>query len=247
MSGEPAFRYQSKEDDPYSSHSLILARLGEGRGRRLLDVGPAQGVLTHRFTERGFEVTCIEGDANLAAIVRGKCHEVIVADLDKESPRLKGQFDVIVYGDILEHLKNPKQALRELNRYLLPNGKIIVSVPNIVHLFVRINVLVGRFEYMERGILDRTHLRFFTLKTFRELLSDAEVTVEELAVAPVQLLLLVPKRYHGWWLRALHWLDATLARSWKTMFGYQFVAVARLGKAAEAQKPSSRRRDAACG
>lgn len=230
VSGENALRYQPKENDPFSSHSLILARVGEGRGRRLLDVGAAQGALAERFTERGFEVTCIEGDSTLAAMAQGKCHRMIVADLDKEIPELEGPFDVVVYGDILEHLKNPVEVFSRLNRHLSTTGKIIVSVPNFVHLFVRLNILFGRFEYMERGILDRTHLRFFTLKTFRKFLSDAGLVVEEVAATPVPLLLVVPPRHHGWWLRALHRLNAALARSWKTMFGYQFVAVARPGK-----------------
>ena len=224
-------RYQPKENDPFSSHSLILARVGEGRGRRLLDVGAAQGVLAQRFVERGFKVTCIEGDSTLAAMAQDKCHRMIVADLDKEIPELESQFDVIVYGDILEHLKNPAEVLSRLNRHVTLSGKVIVSVPNFVHLFVRLNILFGRFEYMERGILDRTHLRFFSLNTFRRFLSGAGLVVEEVVATPVPLLLLVPQRYHGWWLRALHWLNAMLARNWKTMFGYQFVAVARPGKA----------------
>jgi hypothetical protein len=100
-------------------------------------------------------------------------------------------------------------------------------VPNFVHLFVRLNILVGRFEYMDRGILDRTHLRFFTLASFERFLAQAGLTVEELLVTPAPLPLLVPPRYHGWWLRSLHGLNALLARCWKTMFGYQFIAVAR--------------------
>jgi len=230
--GQEALRYQLKEDDPYSSHSLILACVGQGSGRRLLDVGAAQAVLAQRFTERGFEVTCIEGDSKLAAMAQGKCHRMIVADLDKELPKLAGQFDVIVYADILEHLKNPMGVCLALNRYLTPNGKIIISLPNFVHLFVRLNILIGRFEYMERGILDRTHLWFFTLKTMRQFLEDADLIVEKLWATPVPLLHVVPQRYHGWGLCALHWLNAALAGMWKTMFGYQFVVVTRPGKVA---------------
>ncbi len=222
-----ALRYQPKENDPYSSHARILERVGEGNGRRLLDVGSAQGALAQRFTERKFEVTCIEGNPELAAAAEGKCHQMIVADLDRELPQLTGQFDVIVYGDILEHLRNPLEVFMGFNRLLSPSGKVIVSVPNFVHLFVRLNILCGRFEYMDRGILDHTHLRFFTLASFKRFLAQAGLTVEELVVTPAPLLLMVPSRYHGWWLRCLHGINAWLARLWKTMFGYQFVAVAR--------------------
>lgn len=158
---------------------------------------------------------------------RDKCQEMIVVDLDRELPSLNGEFDVIVYGDIFEHLKDPMMVFRHCNRHLKPGGAIIVSVPNFAHAWVRLNVLMGRLEYAERGILDRTHLRFFTLKSFREFLSKAGVDVEKLVAVPAPLFLAVPERYHGMWLRAGHWLNAALARGWSTVFGYQFVAVAR--------------------
>jgi len=218
--------YQSKVSDPYSSHSVILSRAGDGKGRRLLDVGAAQGVLAQRFAHRGFEVTCIEGSAELAALGKSKCHEMIVADLDKPLPTLNGEFDMIVYGDILEHLRNPLEVFKGFNRYLRPNGKVIVSVPNFAHLWVRLNLLLGRFDYADRGILDRTHLRFFTLRSFRDFLREGGLEVEDIVATPVPLLLVVPERHHGWWLRMLHGVNAALARCWKTMFGYQFVAVA---------------------
>jgi SAM-dependent methyltransferase len=219
--------YQSKLEDPYSSHSVILARVGEGKGRRLLDVGSAQGVLAQKFTERGFEVTCVEGSAELAALGKDKCHEMIVADLDKPLPQLNGQFDVIVYGDILEHLRNPMEVFTGFNRSLRPEGQVIVSVPNVTHLWVRLNLLLGRFDYADRGILDRTHLRFFALSWFKRFLSDAGLEWEEIIATPAPLLLVVPPRYHGGWLRALHSVNAAVTKCWKTMFAFQFVAVAR--------------------
>ena len=226
-----ALTYQSKLSDPYSSHSVILARVGEGKGRRLLDVGSAQGVLAQKFTDRGFDVTCIEGSAELAALGRDKCHEMIVADLDKPLPQLKEPFDVIVYGDILEHLRNPMEVFRGFNRSLRPNGRVIVSVPNFAHVWVRLNLLVGRFEHADRGILDRTHLRFFTLHSFKRFLQEAGLESEEIVATPVPLLLLVPPRWHGGWLWALHGLNAALARGWKNLFAYQFVAVTHPRKA----------------
>jgi 2-polyprenyl-3-methyl-5-hydroxy-6-metoxy-1,4-benzoquinol methylase len=218
--------YQSKVDDPYSSHSVILAWVGDGGGRRLLDVGSAQGVLAQRFTERGFEVTCVEGSSELAALGKDKCREMIVADLDKPLPQLNGQFDVIVYGDILEHLRNPMDVFTGFNRSLRPGGLVIVSVPNVAHLYVRLNLLLGRLPYADRGILDRTHLRFFTLVSFRRFLSEAGLECERIVATPVPLFLAVPSRYHGGWLRALQAVNALVTRGWKTLFGFQFVAVA---------------------
>lgn len=222
--GHSLYRFKG---DPYSSHAIILDRLASGPGKRLLDVGSADGFLAQRLTERGYEVTCIERDPGLATLARGKCHAVVVADLDQGAPELDGLFDVIVYGDILEHLKDPRRVVLDLNRYLSPDGTVVASVPNVAHLWVRLQLLLGTFEYADRGILDRTHLRFFTLASFRRFLAEANLSVAELVPAPVPLPLLVPERHHGRWLAVLHAMNAGLARAWKTLFAYQFVAVAR--------------------
>jgi hypothetical protein len=109
---------------------------------------------------------------------------------------------------------------------------VIVSVPNVAHLWVRLNLLFGRLEYMDRGILDRTHLRFFTLRSLKSFLREAGFECEEIVGTPVPLFLVVPKRCHGGWLRAVHALNAAVSRCWKTVFGYQFVAVAHPRKTA---------------
>ncbi len=161
------------KDDPHSSHSVILARLGEGRGRKALDVGAADGFLAERLTAQGWSVTALERDPELAARAHGRCKEVVVADLESAPPLLHGPFDAIVYGDVLEHLSDPVATLRALDADPRPGGTVIVSVPNVAHLWVRLSLLAGRFDYADRGILDRTHLRFFTRRTLLELLRSA--------------------------------------------------------------------------
>jgi SAM-dependent methyltransferase len=225
MSSSP---YRLK-DDAHSSHAVILARLGPGHGRRLLDVGAADGFLSELLSRQGWRVTALERDSAQADKARGRCAEVVVADLE-EAPRLLAEsFDVIVYGDVLEHLTDPLRALVALNRSLAPDGRVIASVPNVAHLWVRLSLLTGRFDYGERGILDRTHLRFFTRRTFLALLRDAGLLVDELAVTPVPLPLVVPEKLHGAWLRAVHAASAAAARRWTGGLAYQFVAVCRRG------------------
>jgi SAM-dependent methyltransferase len=204
---------------------VILALLAEGRARRLLDVGAAQGYLAQLFTARGFEVTCLEGDPKLAAVASASGLNVIVANLDNCLPALSGPFDVIVCGDVLEHLKDPLVVLRALTAQLAPGGLIVISVPNVAHLWIRWQLLLGRFEYTERGILDRTHLRFFTLASFKSLLWGADLKIIRIMATPVPLPLLVPERYHGRILQAAHGFSAFLVRVWKSLFAYQFVAV----------------------
>jgi 2-polyprenyl-3-methyl-5-hydroxy-6-metoxy-1,4-benzoquinol methylase len=222
--------YQLKTD-PHSSHAVILSRLGDGRGRRALDVGAADGFLAELLTRQGWQVTALERDPAQAAKARGRCHEVIVADLDQAAPRLQGSFDAIVYGDVLEHLIDPLPVLVALDRTLSPDGRVIVSVPNVAHLWVRLSLALGRWDYADRGILDRTHLRFFTRRTLRAFLRDAGLGVEEFVATPVPLPLVVPPRFHGAVLDAVHGLSAGAARVWKSGLAYQFVAVCRRASA----------------
>jgi SAM-dependent methyltransferase len=158
----------------------------------------------------------------------------LVADLDGPLPLLKGSFDVIVYGDILEHLKDPLRVRRMINEHLRNNGTVIVSVPNVANIWVRIQLLLGKFEYADRGILDRTQMRFFTPDLFRTFLREANVDIVELLPTPIPLPLLIPERYQGPMFRLAHAANAMLARLWKGLFAYQFVAVTRRSKAHEA-------------
>lgn len=226
LTAQDGARYQLK-DDPYSSHSVILSFLGEGAGRRLLDVGAADGFLAEILTARGWVVTALERDRSLAEQARGKCATVVVADLAEGVPALSGPFDVIVCADVLEHLSDPLATLRALRPSLSREGWMVVSVPNVAHLWVRLSLLLGRFDYTERGILDRTHLRFFTRRTFLALLAQAELAPDWLEVTPVPLPLVVPRRLHGAWLRATHTLGAWGARRWPRGLAYQFVAGCR--------------------
>ena len=219
--------YQCKKSDGYSSHSVILRLAGSGAGRRLLDVGAAHGYLAEVLRSQGFEVTGIEADSVLGEEAAKHCDHFLLLDLDGPLPAFAAPFDVMVFGDVLEHLKNPLAVLREMMGSLKEDGVVLISVPNVANLYVRLSLLFGRFDYQDRGILDRTHLRFFTRKTFRQFVVDAGLEMEELTATPIPLPLVVPPRYQGRLFSAMHVMNAGLARQWQTLFGYQFVAVAR--------------------
>lgn len=212
--------------DPWSSHAVILRWAGPGNGRRLLDVGAADGLLSRHFRAAGWRVTGIESNPAAARIAASHCERVLVADLDHELPALEGPFDLIVCGDVLEHLRDPLGVVRSLTRHLAPGGRVLISVPNVAHLWIRLNLLLGRFEYADRGILDRTHLRFFTWRSLRRLLDDAGLRVVSRTVTPVPLPQVVPPRWHGRTLAALHAMAATAARACPRLLGYQFVVLA---------------------
>ena len=219
-------RYVLKAD-PHSSHTVMLRWLGDGHGRRLLDVGAADGLLARELTARGWRVTAIEADAAQARAGVDTCERMLVADLDQATPALDGDFDAIVFGDVLEHLREPDRVLTELTRALAPGAPVVVSVPNVAHLWIRLSLAVGRFEYAERGILDRTHLRFFTRRSLLALLTRAGLRVERLTATPVPLYQVVPSRLHGRTLAVVHGASAAVARVLPRLLAYQFVVLAR--------------------
>jgi 2-polyprenyl-3-methyl-5-hydroxy-6-metoxy-1,4-benzoquinol methylase len=219
-------RYVLKPD-PHSSHSVILKWLGEGRGRRILDVGAADGIVSRRLTERGWRVTGVEGDAALAQAGARWCERMLTANLNREIPEVAGPFDAILYGDVLEHLVDPLRVLVELDRALVPDGFVVISVPNIAHLYIRLLLLVGRFDYIDRGILDDSHLRFFTQRSLRALLADAGLTVERFTATPAPLYQILPASWHKRWVAATHAVNAVVARGLPRLLGYQFIVLAR--------------------
>lgn len=228
----PPSRYVLKPD-PHSSHSVILRWLGEGRGRRLLDVGAADGLLSRQLTAFGWRVTAIEGDPTLAQVGARHCERMIIMNLDREIPVGEGPFDVIVYGDVLEHLVDPLRVLVELDRGLGRGGFVIISVPNIAHLWIRLLLLVGHFDYLDRGILDHSHLRFFTERSLRAMLGDAGLGIERFTATPAPLYQILPASWHRGWVAATHSINAVIARKVRRLLGYQFIVLAHPKSAAE--------------
>ena len=221
-------RYTLKAD-PHSSHSVMLAWVGAGHGRRLLDVGAADGLLSRAFSDAGWRVTGLEADPALAEAGRAYCERMVVTDLDREVPELDTEYDVIVYGDVLEHLVDPLRIVHGLNRWLAPGGRVVISVPNVAHLLIRLSLLMGRFDYFDRGILDRTHLRFFTDRSLRRLLAAAGLVIVQRTATAVPLYQVTPAAWHGRVLAAIHALSAAFSRTFPRLFGYQFVVMAERG------------------
>ncbi|HEY9845158.1 MAG TPA: methyltransferase domain-containing protein [Candidatus Caenarcaniphilales bacterium] len=147
-----------------------------GDDKQVVDFGCATGYLSQLLVQKGCKVTGVEINPDAARIAEQYCNQVIVADLDlvSLSELLPGQsFDVAVFGDVLEHLRDPWRVLAETRQLLKPEGYVVASIPNIAHGAICLALVQGRFEYTELGILDNTHLRFFTRKTVEELFNDS--------------------------------------------------------------------------
>jgi 2-polyprenyl-3-methyl-5-hydroxy-6-metoxy-1,4-benzoquinol methylase len=175
-------RYEVELDltNANTSHTLMLDLIGGNK--RVLDVGCASGYLAEALNQRGCVVSGVEADADLAELARPHMEKVVVADV--EACNLveafgPGSFDVIVFGDVLEHLRDPLPVLRQARPLLAAGGTVVASVPNIAHGSIRLALLQGRFEYQPTGLLDHTHLRFFTLDTLEQLFRDAGLVAAE--------------------------------------------------------------------
>jgi len=146
-----------------------------GERKKVLEVGPGGGHMTEALSKRGCRVTSIEIDPQLSKEAKPFCEELFVGDieqLDLDNKLDHKSFDVILLGDVLEHLKDPSEVLRRLHKFLKPSGYLVVSLPNVAHASVRLALLDGEFPYGEEGLLDKTHLRFFTLRTITTLFRE---------------------------------------------------------------------------
>jgi SAM-dependent methyltransferase len=218
------------KSSPYSSHSLLLRALPDrGEGRAVLDVGCGNGYLGALLAERGYDVTGIERkggyDEPFPASVR-----LIEADLENGLPALDGQFDHVLCADILEHLRDPSVLLRQLRDVLRPGGVLIASLPNSGNLYFRLNILAGRFPQHDKGLFDRTHLRFYTWSGWIELLQQSGWTVTRVESSGIPVALAAPAAWADSVAVALaERICYGLARIRKTLFAYQFIVVAHGG------------------
>ena len=146
---------------------------------RILDVGAGAGGTTRWLKTRypKARTVALEGNGALLDELRQNVDEPHIVDLNQALPPV-GTPDLILFLDVLEHLLNPSEILATLTQSMPDHGTVIVSLPNVAHLSVSAPLFVrGEFEYKDAGILDRTHLRFFTRKSAVELLNSARLTV----------------------------------------------------------------------
>ncbi len=176
-------------DAPNNSHAYALQLIGSNK--RVLELGPAAGHFTRALVAAGCRVVGVEIDPAAANGLEPLAERVVVGDLSDPaviaSALDEDGFDVVVAGDVLEHLPDPLSVLRACRAALRPGGYVVMSLPNIAHADVKLQLLAGNFAYRDTGLLDRTHLHFFTLGSIEEMLRDAGLLMIDLrrVVIPV--------------------------------------------------------------
>jgi 2-polyprenyl-3-methyl-5-hydroxy-6-metoxy-1,4-benzoquinol methylase len=217
-------RYAAK-DFPHSSHRILAEWVGRDRSR-VLDVGAATGHLGALLARWGHTVVGVEADPTAAAIAKPHYAAFHECDFEAMEGLSEAGFDVVIAGDVLEHLRDPAGGLRKMAELLGSGGRILVSVPNVAFIQVRLGLLCGRFEPAVRGILDATHLHFYTLRSFRRLIAEAGLRVTRFRGVPPPLPFLAGG--FAQWPGRVFLEGANLAaRVWPRLFAYQFIMEVR--------------------
>lgn len=221
----------STETDHYAlkatgSHGVLLKWLRVQASTTVLDVGCFDGRFAMLTRQLGHHVTGL--DRFKFDGVAERVDAFIEADLNNPLPdSIQPGYGVVVAGDILEHVVEPKQLLDDLVSKLAPGGTILVSVPNFGHWYPRGRTALGKFDYDQRGPLDRGHVRFFTRTTIERLFAESGLRVLERHTVgtPFEAVLdgreTVTARTHA--VRGVVGLDKAMVRAWPRMFGYQFL------------------------
>ncbi|HUP62606.1 MAG TPA: class I SAM-dependent methyltransferase [Thermoanaerobaculia bacterium] len=210
-----------------SSHRILLdlIRRHAKRGGTLLDLGAAGGELGSALRDHFDRTIGFEYNVDCVGELKGRFDAIVISDLERVK-RLPANAHAIVLADVLEHLRSPAAALRLVRESLRDDGHAFISVPNIANITVRLGLLFGIFEYRDRGILDHTHLRFYTLRTIRREIESAGFRILAVRGSSVPIRLIVGRFTPEWILRPAEHLLSFVTRLWRGLFAYQIVIVA---------------------
>lgn len=184
----------------------------------VLEIGCHTGYLGEALRRRGNKVWGVEINSEAAQKAEPFYEKIIVGDIEDDETwdKLSQKFDVILFLDVLEHLIDPWEILIRSKKILKPEGFILVTLPNIAFYAIRRSLLFGRFDYQDSGILDKTHLRFFTFYSAQELIRDCGYSIKDYYVTLSEL----PFEYRSPFLKSIY--DRTrsfLSKHFPNIFG----------------------------
>jgi methionine biosynthesis protein MetW len=217
-------RYDGHVLDPDEVAGIVAGMVP--KGARLLDVGCGTGSLAKLLADAcGANVIGIEPDPSRARLASTRGLDVHIGYLSEALLPKTGLFDVVLFADVLEHLPSPQPVLALSRRFLSPCGCVVASVPNVAHWSVRLCLLRGKFEYQPWGIMDATHVRWFTTESIIAMFASAGLRVVEYRATAGKALLdnygraplrWLPAKYRDRFLRVA-------SEGWPTLFGAQHV------------------------
>lgn len=204
---------------PTSLHQFVL-RQGVGTGRRVMEIGAGKGDVGRNLAEQGIQVVAVDQ-------VRPDQEfpfPFLVHDLDTEfadavSEAMGARPDVAIALDVIEHMKSPERGLREIHKALASGGVLMASTGNVAFILVRFMLFAGWFNYGKKGILDLTHTRLFTVRSFCRTLEGEGFAVKRVRGFGPPIADLVSSSLLG---RVVDRVANWLARLWPSLFAYQF-------------------------
>jgi 2-polyprenyl-3-methyl-5-hydroxy-6-metoxy-1,4-benzoquinol methylase len=208
---------------PGSSHEILRRRIRAlPSGLRLLDLGAAGGHLGRAVRDRCSFIAGVEPHPPQSLSAREGYD-----DWREQDALHAGQwdkpFDAVVCADVLEHFARPEKLLENVRGWLKDGGVLFASIPNVANISVRLALLFGRFRYAERGILDHTHVTFYTRASARDLLERCGFRIRAVEATAMPYELALPSLSGAPWSGPTRAFAETSARTWPTLFGYQFV------------------------
>jgi SAM-dependent methyltransferase len=206
-----------------SSHSQILKLIGDSP-RRILDIGCGPGELGHVLKQRGHHVFGVD-----SLKPRLELDGFEQADIGQGLPTsLGGSFDWVLLADVLEHMVDPQKLLLEAKQRLTPGGTLLVSLPNAVHWSMRAQLAFGHFNYTNKGLLDRGHLRFFTRASAARMFRDAGLVIVAQRTTPVPWENVLPRALGSTLRNVAERADHVLTRLRPNLFAYQHLFALRV-------------------
>src|SRR5829696_3740319 len=202
------------------SNPQVLA-LVPSTAKKVLDVGCGAGDNAMHLQQRGVLVDGVTLSESEARIAEKYCRNVFVHDLEEGLPNLSGEvYDCVICSHVIEHIRFPSKLLYDIRAILSPEGRLVVALPNLMYFKNRYNLLLGRFDYQEGGLMDNTHFRWYTFKTAQNLLEEHGY-VKVLAYVdgnfPVPFLRkTMPKNTFAW-------LDRLASHTVPGLFGFQML------------------------
>lgn len=176
-------RYEYSDPSPYEAHNTIAGMIPQDA--RVIEIGCGTGILGEILRTRGIcNYEGIEPSKPRAAKALSKSLSIHNCYLDKKLALRLGRYDVIILADVIEHLESPHELLEIAKDLMKSNATLIISVPNIAHWSIRLQLLAGSFNYTETGILDATHLRWFTIDSLTNYLARCGFEIKQLAYTP---------------------------------------------------------------
>jgi 2-polyprenyl-3-methyl-5-hydroxy-6-metoxy-1,4-benzoquinol methylase len=214
------------KNDPMGSHMQIVTLVRELNRGPILDVGSAQGMLGELLQGSGLVIDAVEPNPAWAKAAKPFYRELHQGTIET-APLKKDYYNVVVCGDVLEHTVDPAGVLRLLRTHATPDATFIISLPNVAHISVRLMLLLGYFPEMERGILDKTHLHFYTRETAQKLLERAGLKVEKRLATVAPLSEIWPRGQGSLLFKALWHVQHVALVVFRSLFAYQWLMVAR--------------------